>query len=165
MDARNRDYLRQHPELRDEARHNNKADEIADQARLHFFHPNMRRLSELLCARHDAYVKIVHAIMLVISRVHIVAQELRTAHAQVGNHPERPLPGSIVFSPPWEGEDLRFAPVTQMLRERVVSSCAFSASDCCLFHAIAYMWIICLHHRHIWLDLVRTYVPIYSHGR
>ena len=40
--------------------------------------------------------------MSIISRVHVAAQELRSAQERVGHHPERPLPGSIGFDPPWE---------------------------------------------------------------
>ena len=36
LKARNKDYPLKHPELRNEARLNNRADEIAEQARLHF---------------------------------------------------------------------------------------------------------------------------------
>ena len=32
----------------------------------------------------------------------MAAQELRSAQERIGYHPERPLPGSIVFDPPWE---------------------------------------------------------------
>ena len=99
LDPRNRAYLEQHLELRGEARHNNRADELADDARAHFFHPNMRKLSSLLVTRHDKYIQFVHAIVLIIRRVYIVSQEIRRAQALVGIHPERPLPRSIVFIP------------------------------------------------------------------
>ena len=79
LDPKNQPYLEKHPELRVEARHNNSADEIADRAREHFFHPNLRKLSELLVKRHDAYVQFVRAIMNIVARVHTVAQELRVA--------------------------------------------------------------------------------------
>ena len=97
LDAKHREHLQQHPELREEAYHNNTADGVADRAREHFFHPNVRKLSTLLCKRHDDYVKFLRAIIAILTRTHAVAQELRAAHIKIGQHPDRPLPGSIVF--------------------------------------------------------------------
>ena len=121
LDPRSRDYLEKHPELRPEARHNNRADEVADDARDHFFHPSMRKLSSLLIARHDNCVQFVHAIMLIISRVHIVSQELRRAQALVGTHPERPLPRFMVFNPILEIDSLQHAPVTFTCSQSMLS--------------------------------------------
>ena len=103
LEPKNREYLNKHPELREEARHNDNADAIADRARDHFFHPNMRKLSALLCKRHDEYVQFVRAIMNIVARVHTVAQELRAAQSKVGIQPDRPLGGSIVLTPPLGG--------------------------------------------------------------
>ena len=111
LEPKNRGFLAEHPELRVEARHNDRADGIADRAREHFFHPNMRKLSTLLCKRHDEYVQFVRAIMNITTRVHKIAQELRSAHAAVGVNPERPLGDFITFVPPWEDEFMEFHPL------------------------------------------------------
>ena len=52
-----------------------------------------------------------HGIMVIISRVHVVAQDLRASQEQTGHHPDRPLPRSIVFTPRWEDEYMEFFPL------------------------------------------------------
>ena len=121
LDPKHRDYLQKHPELRVEARHNNIADGVADRAREHFFHPNMRKLSTLLCKRHDGYVLLVRAIMAIIRRVHIVAQELRTAQSRIEQHPDRPLPGSVGFVPPWEDDTFTYTPLSLKCSQSMLS--------------------------------------------
>ena len=85
---------------------------MADDARAHLFHPNMRKLSSLLILRHDSYIQFLQAVMLIISRVHVVSKELRRAQIQVGIHPEKLLPRSIVFTTLWEDGTLCYAPFT-----------------------------------------------------
>ena len=49
--------------------------------------------------------------MNITTRVHKVAQELRSAHTIVGVNPERPLGDYITFVPPWEDEFIAFNPL------------------------------------------------------
>ena len=100
--------MSEHPELRTEAIHNKRADRLADEAREHFFHPNVRRLSEILIERHKQYILFVRAIMAIIGRVHIVSQELRRAQASIGQHPDRSGPTSLVFEPIWNDNSLQY---------------------------------------------------------
>ena len=67
-----------------------------------FFTQMCANFQFFLCDRHDSYVVFMRAVMSIISRVHVAAQEFRSAQERIGHHPERPLPGSIVFNPPWE---------------------------------------------------------------
>ena len=63
----------------------------------------------------------VRAIMNIVSTVHVVAQELRVAQAQVGLHRETPLPASVVFEHPWEPEALTTTPLSLKCSESMLS--------------------------------------------
>ena len=128
LDKRNRLYSEQHPELRQEEKHNDRADTVADDARAHFIHPSMRTLSALLIKRHDSYIQFMQAIMMIISRVHLASQEIRRAQAHVGVHPEgpcfsgRPLPAFVIFAPIWNDVSLVYTPCALKFSESMLSS-------------------------------------------
>ena len=76
-----RNYLRQFPELRQEAIGNDHADKAANQARSTCFNPNVVRLSNTFVDRTQKYVDFLSHIHAVIARVHAASQNLRKSPA------------------------------------------------------------------------------------
>ena len=69
-------FLRRHPELRQEAIGNDKADNAAKQARATCFNSHVVRLSDTLAERTGKYTLFIKHVQAIISRVHAASQEL-----------------------------------------------------------------------------------------
>ena len=92
-------YMRDHHEVRNEAIMNNTADNIADAARNHVHHLELVKFALVLERRHTQYVQFVRALHYIIGRVHLASQTIRKTPAYMMAHLEQSLPPIITFTP------------------------------------------------------------------